>query len=68
MSRHQESSASSSSASAPQSPVHLTTSPVHLTTPSNPRATQGDPLCSENIDAQIRWFFENVLERERLSP
>jgi hypothetical protein len=61
MSRHQESSASSSSASAPQSPVHLTT-------PSNPRATQGDPLCSENIDAQIRWFFENVLERERLSP
>jgi hypothetical protein len=21
-----------------------------------------DPLCSEEIDAQIRWFFENALQ------
>jgi len=41
---------------------------VHPTTSSSPVETRGDPLCSENIDAQIRWFFENVLEAERLAP
>jgi hypothetical protein len=60
MSSHRESSTAASSARASQSPVHLTA-------PSNPRGTHGDPLCSENIDAQIRWFFENVIERERAS-
>jgi hypothetical protein len=61
MSSRQESSASASSTRATHSPVHLTTS-------SSPLETRGDPLCSENIDAQIRWFFEHVLERERLTP
>jgi hypothetical protein len=38
--------------------------------PSNPRDARSDPLCRENIDAQIRWFFDNLpdLERERLHP
>jgi len=61
MSSRQGSSASPSSTRATESPVHPTTS-------SSPVETRGDPLCSENIDAQIRWFFENVLEAERLAP
>ncbi len=27
-----------------------------------------DPLSSEDIDAQIRWFFENTPERKPLHP
>jgi hypothetical protein len=61
MSSCQESSAFPGSANRTQSPAHPTA-------PSNPRETRSDPLCGENIDAQIRWFFENALERERLRP
>jgi len=38
------------------------------TPPSNPREKRRDPLCSDNIDAQIRWFFENAKEQAPLRP
>jgi hypothetical protein len=34
----------------------------------NPLGSRGDPISSENIDAQIRWFFENALERKPPNP
>jgi len=37
-------------------------------TPSNPRRSGNDSLSSEDIDAQIRWFFENAIEGEPLRP
>ena len=36
--------------------------------PANSREARRDPLGSENIDAQIRWFFENAPERDPLRP
>lgn len=41
---------------------------AHLETPSGPRRAGSDQLSSEDIDAQIRWYFENVLEGEPLRP
>jgi hypothetical protein len=41
---------------------------AHLESPSSPRRVGSDPLSSEDIDAQIRWYFENVLEGETLRP
>ena len=61
MSARQDNFAVARSASAIQS----TNNP---TTPSNPRESGHDPLCSEDIDAQIRWFFEHAVQQERLSP
>jgi hypothetical protein len=45
-----------------------TTAPTHPTILPNPRETGSDPLGSDNIDAQIRWFFENALKSEQLRP
>ena len=30
----------------------------------DPLGSPSDPLSSEDIDAQIRWFFDNVRERK----
>jgi hypothetical protein len=30
--------------------------------------SRSDPLSHEDIDAQIRWFFDNVVERKSLRP
>jgi hypothetical protein len=42
--------------------------PAHVKTSSNPREARSDPLCSENIDAQIRWFFENASVEANILP
>jgi hypothetical protein len=34
----------------------------------DPLGSRSDPLSSEDIDAQIRWFFENALERKPPRP
>jgi len=34
----------------------------------DPLGSQSDPLSSEDIDDQIRWFFENALERKAPRP
>jgi hypothetical protein len=35
---------------------------------ANPRDTRGDRLSSEDLDAEIRWFFENAVEQESARP
>jgi len=30
----------------------------------DPLGSPSDPLSSEDIDAQIRWFFDNALDRK----
>jgi len=37
-------------------------------TPADWRGSGGDRLSGENIDAQIRRFFENTVDRELLRP
>jgi hypothetical protein len=40
------------------------TPPVdHLPAMPDPAGSRSDRLSSKDIDAQIRWFFENALER-----
>jgi hypothetical protein len=34
----------------------------------DPPGSRSDPLSSEDIDDQIRWFFENALERKSPRP
>ncbi len=53
MSSHPESQAFPGSANGAQGPSHPDT-------PSNRRESRSDPLSSEDIDAQIRWFFEKM--------
>jgi hypothetical protein len=60
-------SSHSKSAALPAS-ANRTEWSAHLKTPSSPRRAGSDPLSSEDIDAQIRWYFENVLEGETLRP
>jgi hypothetical protein len=50
-------SASFQSAGCTQPADRLPATPDPLGSPS-------DPLSSEDIDAQIRWFFDNVRERK----
>ncbi len=34
----------------------------------DPLGSRSDPLSSEDIDAQIRWFFDNARERKPKHP
>jgi hypothetical protein len=58
MSAHQDNCVVAGSANATPS---TNTSP---TAASDQREGGPDPLCSANIDAQIRWFFENAVQQE----
>jgi hypothetical protein len=40
--------------------------PAYHKTNSNSR--RGDSLSSDDVDAEIRWFFENTPGRETLDP
>jgi hypothetical protein len=57
MSARQEKFAAARSAGA----SHSSNNP---TTASSPRESGRDPLCSEDIDEQIRWFFERAVQEE----
>ena len=37
-------------------------------TPADSRGSGSDRLSGEDVDAQIRWFFENAVDREPPRP
>jgi hypothetical protein len=57
MSARQENFAVARSAGA----IHSSNNP---TTAPSPREGGRDPLCSEDLDAQIRWFFEHAVQQQ----
>jgi len=53
---------------APSKPAKAIPWSANPNTPADSRGSGGDRLSGEDVDAQIRWFFENSVDREPLRP